>query len=117
MRIDKHQLKYKIVKFLLKDKILNLLNKTFLHVTEEYEIRKGFLISLRVEDLKNKIVIDYSIRNSNKNFERNRKLILESNELLMKYGLFNKQEYVEINLKEAPDSMVELNKWLEQFIF
>jgi hypothetical protein len=109
-------IKYKVIKLILKEKVLDLFKgkETYLHITEEYELRKDFIISLYVEDLKNRIVYAYLI--IDKDIDKNREFE-EENKQLIEYGFIKESKLIVIPLRTLSNDIIKLSEELDKFIF
>lgn len=104
-----------VIKILVVRKIIRKCsNKEWLRIYTEFEISEGKLIpDIYVENIKEKSIICYEIQKKLGNDYINRKT-KEYNESDVPY--FNSIDLIIIPLKDCPDKISEIDKWLDDYV-
>ena len=107
--------KHEIVKLLVVMKILKKhTNKTWIRIYTEFRLENGNKVDVYFEDIKNKAIYLYEIQKNMTNewIERKAKQYDSYEVPYMK-----STNFIPIPLKNCPDNVFEINKWLEEYIF
>ncbi len=112
--------KHEIVKLLVVMKTLKKYKrKDWLRIYTEFSLNNGFNLrpDVYVENIKDKSIICFEIQKelSKEYEERKNKEYLDYHEYQNKYFGIN-VDLVIIPLKECPDNINEINKWLEKYV-
>ena len=113
---DTSMQKHEVVKLLLVMKLIekNRNHRNWIRIYTEHEINEDIICDIYFEDIKNKVIYAYEIqKNTSSDW---------TNQTLRKYKDwnvlgFNTSDLIIVPLKNAPDNLIELNKWLNDYIY
>jgi hypothetical protein len=108
--------KHEVIKLLLVMKLIlkNKKDRAFLRIYTEQDLGEGKICDVYVENIRNKTAYAYEIQKSvTKEWQEKTLNKYKDWEV---YGM-NSSDLIIIPIKQAPDSISELSKWLEKFVF
>jgi hypothetical protein len=108
--------KHEVVKLLLVMKLIekNKKDKNWLRIYTEFEVMEGIICDVYIENVKKREAFAYEIQKV-----YTPKWLSDKTEQYKMWEVYNMDsaDFIPINLNECPDTINEISKWLDKFIF
>ena len=113
---DESMLKHDVIKLIIVRKLMLKYKKdrSFIHIYTEWDLGNNKIADVYFEDTRKKICYAFEIQKSlTKSWVDN---TLSKYKDWENYG-FNSSDLIIIPIKDSPDDLTQLNKWLDSYIF
>ena len=113
---DDSLMKHDVIKLMIVKKLMNLhkKDKYFIRIYTEHQLENNCIADVYYENVRTKEVIVYEIQK-----EATSKWVKKKEKEYEDWKVFGFKtaDLIIVPLKEAPDNIIELNNWLDKYIF